>query len=264
MDIYLKSRPRVKDWFPELPGLNRLNKSEVINDLETVQSQLAHIAADEEANPHKRKLSVMAGSQEAQANTANKRARLLAKFELELKGFNADKANMRRIREQVDHLRSESASLRQGLPQAKRELANAESDVRALGESFQASFDLAKLSRVPPINAHSSRLLAVLFSFSSCCTCCNCSTTGFGKLGQLCRINTPACETQQATMSQYNSLNERRVEAEQQVRELQEKVKEQLQRNAQEDQKLEELFNTQVQFPIVALFGCAVSNLSLS
>ena len=41
VDVYLAEKPRNKEWFPEhIPGLYRLSKGEVLDDIDYIQSNL--------------------------------------------------------------------------------------------------------------------------------------------------------------------------------------------------------------------------------
>src|SRR5690554_284341 len=88
MEEYLTGarRQRVKEWFPDLAGLSRLSKVEVIEDIDTINERAGPVPpgsglpGDPEASPHKRRLGQQ-HEQNLSMQGPTKRARLLAKLE---------------------------------------------------------------------------------------------------------------------------------------------------------------------------------------
>ena len=56
VDVYLSEKPRSKEWFPEsIPGLYKLSKGEVLDDIDFINNNLNFSATNERASRFKRK-----------------------------------------------------------------------------------------------------------------------------------------------------------------------------------------------------------------
>mmetsp|Transcript_36715 Transcript_36715/g.72049 ORF Transcript_36715/g.72049 Transcript_36715/m.72049 type:complete len:290 (+) Transcript_36715:25-894(+) len=130
VDVYLAEKPRAKEWFPDhIPGLYRLSKGEVLDDIDYIQSNLA---GDGGPGSRIKRRNKPQGDDERAA----KKSRLTQKIKEGEADITEIKGNYAQLRRTLDTNRAQMVQYRDLIAQTKRELQAVADDRKNMEEKL--------------------------------------------------------------------------------------------------------------------------------